>query len=176
MAASTIRRLIFRRFGAPCAATLAAAMLLTACGAEPDAEMSAAKPDAKSGDVCAWLSLEEIEALSGVAPVATESTGGVKGCHWKDADGLPLVQVTIVSNTAASAEDYASGLVGDLGEDWVREQLKPVDGLGDWAFWTAEGWMLQVFRARSTLQIMVSRPAGETEAVALAGKLLDREW
>lgn len=171
MATSTIRRLILRRFGALCAA-----ILLTACGAEPDAEISAVKPDAKSGDVCAWLSLEEVEALTGVVPVSTQSTGGVKGCHWTDGDGLPLVQLTIVANGASSPEDYSAGLAADLGDDWVREQLKPVDNLGDWAFWTPEGRMLQVFRGRATLQIMVSRPAGEPEAKALAGKLLDRDW
>lgn len=171
--ASSIRRQIALSCGA-----LAAALLLAGCNdsVPPSSVSGTSTSDTSSRDVCSWLSLEEVASLAGVAPTGTASTGATQGCHWTDNDGLPLVQVTIVGNAAGSPEDYAAGLAADLGDDWIRDQLNPVEGLGDWAFWTPEGRMLQVFRDARTLQIMVSRPAGKAEAVAIAGKLLDRDW
>jgi hypothetical protein len=156
-----------------------AALTLAGCGREaPEAAAGDGAPEqaAVVSDVCAWLSDDEIEGLLSARPTASASSAGLPGCVWTGADRLPLLQATLAPNPASSADDYAARLAAELGEEWSPDELKPVDGLGDFALYTPEARMLQVFRGRRTLQIMVSRPADEAEAMAVARALLGRDW
>jgi hypothetical protein len=151
------------------------AAYLASCGGSDEAVRPAGSESlAAPQNVCAWLSPEEIASQLGATPTSSAGAPGLPGCLWRGADGMPLLQVTLVPNAAASADDYRARLAEELGEAWRDDDLTPVAGLGDWAFYTADARMLQVFRGRRTLQVTVSPPAGEGEARALAAALLAR--
>lgn len=154
----------------------ATVLLIAACDAREPAAAPApgAAPTASPTSVCDWLSDASLAQVLGETPASSAPTAGLRGCVWKRADGMPLVQLTIAPNAARSAQDYRDALARELGEDWNDDDLRPVDGLGDWAFYMADARLLLVFRGRGTLQIMAG--GGEGEAMALARIVLDRDW
>lgn len=153
------------------------ATFVAACGgSEEGTTTSSTSAAVASADVCGWLSDAEIAEWLGAAPSSSAPAAGLPGCMWSAASGLPLLQVTLAPNGATSAAQYRDRMAEQLGEAWSDTDLAPVAGLGDWAFYTAEARMLQVFRGRRVLQIIVSRPAAEREATAIARVLLVRDW
>lgn len=161
-----------------CCAVITA--LMTACG-DPQPPATAPAPQAAApgaaASVCGLLSADEITRLFGAAPAGPgHVTAGLPGCQWPSDSGLPMLQVTLAPNAATSADDYRERMSRELGEFWSEDDLGPVSGLGDFAFYTADARMLQVFRGPRTLQIIVARPAGEAEATAVARLLLAKDW
>lgn len=145
----------------------------TPAGGQPAA--AAARPTA--GEVCGWLTSDDAVRLVNAAPTSADPVPtALPGCQWKLPSGQPLLQVTLVPNASDSGDDYRAGLARDMGEGWSADLLASVADLGDFAFYTADARMLQVFRGRRTLQVIVSRPAGLAEARAVAEQLMDRNW
>ena len=171
---TSICRLMGMRWGS---VALTAAFMLAGCSGEaPPAAGAAGMTTHTDSDICFWMSADDIEGVIGARPADAKPAAGLPGCAWMGADGLPLLQVTLAPNAASSPDEYAARLSAELGEAWSEGELKPVAGLGDFAFYTPDARMLQVFRGRRILQIMVSRPSGEVEARVFAHALLARDW
>lgn len=171
-------------------AALAAGLLAGCGGGPPESAPSAAQPAAPAAPaasapaagalelpaLCDWLTMEEVSGLVGGDPAVTTAPAILGGCQWLSAAGMPVLQLTVVANSASSGDEYARRLAEEMGEAWRDEDLKPVAGLGDFAFYTADVGMLQVFRGQRTLQVIVGGEAGEAQATAVAGRLLTRDW
>lgn len=111
---------------------------------EPGREAEATSAEAAAetaADGCALLTAEEIQAATGLSPVASEAAGvGDMDCDWSASDGRTLVGV-VVSRTQDTYEEYIQNVRQTAPEMVAESEAGRVDGVGDYAIWYQAGYL-----------------------------------
>jgi hypothetical protein len=128
---------------------------------------------------CELITGAEIQAATGVA--ASRSEGGarlIRDCNWYTADDRPLVGV-VVGAAPATNEEYLQNMRQQLGSDMDELEMSRVHGVGTYAIWHGDGYLLNVAQGTDLLVVWVfSQPAGDKPkreaAIELARKAVPR--
>ena len=143
-------------------AVLAFALSFACGGAEApnESESTAAAPAestaATQNDLCGLLTEAEIEAALGTAPMA--SSPGDARCEWAAPEGSePLVRLRLTGSNLMSYADFVAEFNAEFGgEEPDRDEYMPVEGIGDWAMFVADGHILEVHIGERMLRIQTS--------------------
>ena len=149
-------------------ALLLPALLLTACGTDPDASDAAAVLDAieeaptatdqaqTTGDACALLTADEIAAATG-RPLQ-ETVGGGGSCYWTGAVEDPTeIPIEIAVDTTYPPDEFAT---------FARPDGEQVD-LGEAATWDDGVSLLLVDTGAAVFSLQVLSVSGDPKAMAV---------
>lgn len=124
-------------------------------------------------DLCDLLTAEEIETALGSGAGAT--TPGDGSCEWAGADGSePVVRLRFTDSKLMSYADFVADFNAEFGgEEPDREEYMPVEGIGDWAMYVAEGHVLEVHVGENMFRVQTSAQSHEA-AIEVAKIALPR--
>ena len=157
----------------PAAVSFILFILMTACGGgdapgTSEAEQPAPAESAQN-DLCDLLTEAEIEEALGAAPMA--SSPGDSSCEWAAPEGSdPLIRLRLTSSNLMSYADFVAEFNAEFGgEEPDREEYMPVEGIGDWAMFVADGHILEAHIGERMLRVQTS--AGSLEAATMIAEL-----
>lgn len=161
------------RFSATHAAGAALCLALLGCGGEPP-EASSSAAAAEEVDPCSLLTAAEIQAVTGIAPEASERPDPrINSCQWPaPGDVVPVVYVGLSYGSSHTWEEYRQYMIeNDYGD--------PEDGgervdIGRYGHYTPETAMLQVNTASGVLITLRVRDGEKAQLIDLAGKAMAR--